>query len=223
MESTQPHHHARPRIKSGVTASWSVTALCALALFALFAADLIFGGPLTRVDPAVSTWLHGRMHPVITSALFLFTHMHSTIGLAIMSALLAVALVALRRPWWIAWMLLTVQGGQLLNVGMKQVFQRTRPHWDEPLVTLATASFPSGHAAGTTVFWGFVCVAAWALPVPHWMKRLLLVVAPSMIVLTALSRVYLGAHYFSDVLAGIAEGVAWVSLTMLVHSRARSS
>ena len=182
----------------------------ALALFALFAADLMLGGPVTSADPALSMWLHERMHPAVTRALFLFTHMHSTMGLAIMSALFAVALIALRRPWWIAWLLLTVQGGQLLNAGLKQVFQRTRPVWDEPLVTLSTASFPSGHAAGTTVFWGFVCVAAWSLPAPRWVKRVLLVVAPMMVLLTALSRVYLGAHYVSDVLAGIAEGVVWV-------------
>jgi membrane-associated phospholipid phosphatase len=191
-----------------------------LLLFALAAADLLLKGPLTSVDPAISTWLHERMQPAITQVLFAFTHLHSTIGLSIMSGLLAAVFVVRRQPRWILQLLLTVQGGQLLNAGMKEVFQRARPHWDEPLVTLTTTSFPSGHAAGTTVFWGFVCVAAWSIGAPPPARRTLAVVAPLMVALTCLSRVYLGAHYFSDVLAGVGEGLAWVAAcTLAMHAR----
>jgi undecaprenyl-diphosphatase len=116
-----------------------------------------------------------------------------------------------------------VPGGMLLNVAMKHVFARARPHFDEPVITLGTTSFPSGHAAGTTVFWGFLCVAAWALDAPPAAKRVLLVLAPLMVVATCFSRVYLGAHYFSDVIAGVGEGVAWVALCGLLASRARPS
>src|SRR5947209_3293599 len=79
-----------------------------------------------------------------------------------------------------------------------------------PLLTLTTYSFPSGHAAGSTVFWGFVCVVAWHWPARDPLRRAVAVIAPAMVALTCLSRVYLGAHYFSDVLAGICEGIAWV-------------
>jgi undecaprenyl-diphosphatase len=190
------------------------------ALFAFAAADLLLHGPLTAADPAISTWLHGHMQPVATTVLFAFTHLHSTIGLSIMSAVLAVFFVATHRPRWILPLLLTVQGGQLLNAGLKDMFGRARPHWDDPLITLTTASFPSGHAAGTTVFWGFVCVAAWSLDAPVAVKRALSVIAPLMVFATCLSRVYLGAHYFSDVLAGVGEGTAWVALcTLLLRAR----
>lgn len=194
-----------------------------LVLFALAVADLMLKGPLTTADPGISTWLHARMHPVLTQVLFAFTHLHSTIGLSIMSAVLAIYFIVRREPWWVVQLLLTVQGGQLLNAGMKEVFHRARPHWDDPLVTLTTASFPSGHAAGSTVFWGFVCVAAWALGAPAPVKRALVVIAPLMVAVTCFSRVYLGAHYLSDVLAGVGEGVAWVAACTLLQREMKST
>jgi undecaprenyl-diphosphatase len=198
----------------------SIGLAAGLVVFALAAADLLFHGPLTAADPGISTWLHGHMDSVATQVLFAFTHLHSTIGLSILSAAVAVFFIATHRARWILPLLLAVQGGQLLNAGVKLLFGRARPHWDEPLVTLATASFPSGHAVGTTVFWGFVCVAAWTLDAPRAMKRVLMVIAPLMVVATCFSRVYLGAHYFSDVLAGVGEGVAWVAAcTLLMHAR----
>jgi len=191
----------------------------ALALFALFAADLVFHGPITSIDPAISLWLHAHMQSGATKFLFLFTHPHSTIGLIVMTAMLAVFLVVKKRARMIPWMLLTIQGGQLLNVAVKDVFQRTRPNFDDPVVQLATYSFPSGHAAGSTVFWGFACVLAWSWPAPVALRRALAAIAPLTVALTCLSRVYLGAHYFSDVLAGVCEGIAWVCACEMLRAR----
>lgn len=196
-----------------------VTLLLALALFALLAGDLLLHGPVTALDPSIGAWLHAHMQPAVTQVLFVFTHVHSTIGLSIMSALVAAALILRKRANMILWLLLTVQGGQVLNVVVKDAFQRPRPHFDDPVVTLATYSFPSGHAAGATVFWGFLCVLAASWPVRQPIRRALFVIAPLMVLFTALSRMYLGAHYFSDVLAGICEGLAWVCVCDLLRAR----
>jgi undecaprenyl-diphosphatase len=196
-----------------------VTLLISLALFALFAADLVFRGPITSFDPAVSLWLHAHMQPWVTKFLFLFTHLHSTIGLIAMTALIAIFLFVKKRASMIPWLLLTVQGGQLLNFAVKDLFQRSRPHFDDPVVQLATYSFPSGHAAGSTVFWGFACVLAFAWPAPKALRRALMIIAPVMVALTCLSRVYLGAHYVSDVLAGVCEGIAWTCVCAMLRAR----
>lgn len=187
-----------------------------LALFAAITTDLLLHGPLTSADPSISLWLHARMQPALTQALLAITHMHSQVGLVAMSAALAVFLFVKGRASWILWLVLTVQGGQVLNALVKEAFHRARPHWDEPIVHVATYSFPSGHACGATVFWGFACVLAWAWPAPPAVRRTIAIVAPVMVALTAFSRVYLGAHYTSDVLAGICEGVAWVSVSAWV-------
>jgi undecaprenyl-diphosphatase len=190
-----------------------------VALFAVLAADLLLHGPLTAADAAIGAWLHARMQPALTGFLFVFTHLHSTRGLLAMSAAIALFLAWQGRARWIGWLLLTVQGGQLLNVLAKNIFQRPRPHFDEPLVTLASYSFPSGHAAGTTVFWGFVCVLAWSWPARAPIRRALGAIAPAMVVLTCASRVYLGAHWLTDVVAGVCEGVAWVCVCEALRAR----
>ena len=143
--------------------------------------------------------------------------MHSTIGLSIMSAGITVLLLATHRARHIGWLLLTVQGGQLLNIGVKDLFQRARPHFDDPLVTLGSYSFPSGHAAGSTVFWSFVVMLAGWWPASVVTRRLLTGMGVAMVLLTSLSRVYLGAHYLSDVIAGMAEGLAWACACKLLH------
>ena len=93
-------------------------------------------------------------------------------------------------------------------------FQRSRPVFDEPLLTLSTYSFPSGHAVGTTLLYGLLVAYAFSRT-PRWHWRLLAgAVALAAIGAVAFSRMYLGVHYFSDVAAGFLEGVAWLTLTL---------
>jgi len=86
---------------------------------------------------------------------------------------------------------------------------------------LITYSFPSGHTAAATVFWGLL--ASYLVIVrPHWHARLLAIcVSVTMVLLVALSRLYLGAHYLSDVLAAMAESVAWLAIWITAISTLR--
>jgi undecaprenyl-diphosphatase len=79
------------------------------------------------------------------------------------------------------------------------------------LLTLTTYSFPSGHTAAATVFYGLI--ACFLLSrVRAWPARAGIVAACClMVALVALSRMYLGVHYLSDVLAAAAEGAAWLA------------
>ena len=105
-------------------------------------------------------------------------------------------------------------GGLLLNVLMKLAFHRARPVFDDPLLTLSTYSFPSGHVAGSTILYGLVVV--WVFGHTRRRSRRLLAVAGAFaaIGLVAFSRMYLGVHYLSDVSAAFAEGVAWLALCL---------
>jgi membrane-associated phospholipid phosphatase len=99
---------------------------------------------------------------------------------------------------------------------MKFAFHRARPTFDHPLLVLTSYSFPSGHVAGATLFYGFLA-ALLASRCAQWRHRLLLVLAASLLIaLVALSRMYLGAHYLSDVLAAFAEGAAWLTWCLMV-------
>jgi undecaprenyl-diphosphatase len=105
-------------------------------------------------------------------------------------------------------------GGLTLNVLMKLAFQRARPVLDEPLLTLATYSFPSGHVAGSTLMYGLLVAWTFGRTRRAAMRVAVVLGAAAMIALVAFTRMYLGVHYLSDVVAAFAEGVAWLALCL---------
>ena len=110
-----------------------------------------------------------------------------------------------------------VIGSALLNLGTKQLFARERPSLWESIAPESTYSFPSGHAMGSmTLAWVVVLLAwrtRWRMPV--------LIAALAFAVLVGLSRVYLGVHYPSDILAGWAAASIWTVGAYLLVFRGR--
>lgn len=185
-------------------------------LFIAIAANITTDTPLTALDMRVSQWLHTHDTPALTRAMLIITEIHRPLGISLMAVLVAVYL-AWRRHWHALFALLfAVFGGMLLNLLMKSLFARARPLFDDPLLILHTFSFPSGHAMASTVFYG-MCVALVFASQHTWRWQLLaLCVAMVMVLAVAFSRVYLGVHYPSDVLAAIFQGLAWLALSLVV-------
>jgi undecaprenyl-diphosphatase len=196
--------------------------LLAVFVFANIAGDVIEPGSLLLLwDEQQLQWLQAHATPGRTAFFLFVTHWHNTPGVLVMTSLL-VRLLAHKRSWdWVLRVVLAVPLGMLLNVLLKNIFQRQRPVFDEPLLTLLTYSFPSGHTAAATLLYGVL--AAWLLTVlqRRW-HALVLLLATSMVVLVALSRVYLGAHYPSDVFAAMASSTAWLAIVLTGVSTAAS-
>lgn len=184
-------------------------------LFGGIAEDVVTGDPLTVIDLQVAQWFHAHSTALMTQIMLILTHIHGTVAVTLYVALLA-AYLAWRRNWyWLIGVGLTVPLGMLLNVLMKYAFHRIRPSFDDPLLTLTTYSFPSGHVARATLFYG-VMAAMVISRTAAWRWRVMTVLAAiTMVTLVALTRVYLGVHYPSDVLAAFAEGVAWLTLCLI--------
>ena len=192
-------------------------------IFGLIAEDVATADKITVMDVQVSQWFHARATPLLTRVMLFFTHLHSTWGIIALSSLLAIYWMCARAWDWLLTLVLTVPAGMLLNLLLKNIFQRVRPVFDVPLLSLNTYSFPSGHAAAATLFYGVL--AAWFLSrTASWRWRAVIVLgAGLMVALVGLSRIYLGVHYMSDVLAAMAASGCWLafSLTAVETSRRR--
>jgi undecaprenyl-diphosphatase len=166
----------------------------------------------THTDQRLADWLHGRATDSLTDLFHAITFIGNFV------TLLAVTLVAVAILWQqrertdALFVALAFVGAQVLSNGMKLGFRRERPFFPDPLATESTFSFPSGHAlVSIAVFGAIALVLARHLPSPG--QQALLFAATAVLVLAiGFSRLYLGVHFLSDVLAGFAAGVAWLSL-----------
>jgi undecaprenyl-diphosphatase len=124
--------------------------------------------------------------------------------------MLAAVLLLLRKQWtFLFWWIVALAGGGVLNLVLKATFERDRP----PLTATLDAggwSFPSGHAVGATIAYGMLAYFL-ILMFPRYF-RVIASFATLIIFLVGGSRLYLGAHYVSDVLAGYLVGFFWVAL-----------
>jgi undecaprenyl-diphosphatase len=182
-----------------------------LWLFGGVAEDLLNNDPLVRFDQTVATTLHERATPTLTAFFLVVTALGSleTIGLL---GLVVAIIFGVRRKWlnlgtWLA----ALAGGLVLNELLKELFARPRPYFEHPLVLETSYSFPSGHATMSLIVYGmlaYFCVLA----IRTWRARTAVVFGASLLVLLiGFSRIYLGVHYFSDVVAGFASGGIWLS------------
>ena len=115
-------------------------------------------------------------------------------------------------------------GAAVLDPGIKALVDRTRPLVDATVATAPGASFPSGHALGATVTYGLL-LGVFLPAVPPRHRRWVTTLAVSVVVAVGLTRVALGVHHLSDVVAGWALGVLWLGLANqlfahAVHGRA---
>jgi membrane-associated phospholipid phosphatase len=204
------HHRARLALVLGC-----------IVLVALLALQVWTEGPVTRLDLHATRWLASHRSTGFTGFMRLVSAAHQTKWL--LAATLAIAAwLAWRRHWPEVARLGVVPAGMLLNAGLKKVFQRPRPESGDPLVHLLTLSFPSGHAAASTVFYGALCALAFARWRSRAARAVAVALATTMVLLVTFSRVYLGAHYVSDVVAGVAVGATCLALFLAPWGRSRA-
>jgi undecaprenyl-diphosphatase len=138
-------------------------------------------------------------------------------------ALLILVLLLARKHWLLAigWGV-TVLGSSFLIGLSKEEFQRARPVHVHGFADESTWSFPSGHAAGSMVFYGMLAYVLLVRLPAQW-HRPVLYGAASMVVLVGASRVILQVHYLSDVFAGFSMGLAWLALCIGVTEFLRTA
>lgn len=195
-----------------------VLILLAGMAFSEIAEDVVEGDTITVIDVQLAHWFRARATEGFTRAMLFITHWNGITGTSVMTALLAAWFAWRKAHYWLIVLVTAVPGGMLLNVVLKHIFRRQRPSLEDPLLTLATYSFPSGHTVAATLFYG-VLACFLVRRIHAWPRRALVVAAGClMVMLVALSRMYLGVHYLSDVMAASAEGAAWLAVCVTAVS-----
>ena len=194
-----------------------VVAVLAIFLFAWLAENVAAQHTLA-FDSSVRAAVHAFASPALTRLMFAISFMGS--GGLITSALVAFALF--RHFLWrraAIWMVVTLAGALVLDLTLKFAFHRARPvPFFGPIPR--TYSFPSGHSLFSFCFYG-VLAGLLAGRVRSMSARVLIWLIAALLVLSiGLSRIYLGVHYPSDVIAGYLAGTIW-SATMVALDRMR--
>jgi undecaprenyl-diphosphatase len=157
----------------------------------------------------------------VQSAMRDITSFGSTVVLVGFSVVFAGFLITRRDYLDIALIAITLGGGALLNEQLKKFFGRPRPSFVAHLEYINNASFPSGHAMLSMMAYCTMGVLLAGLATERRMKYYILAVALGLSFAVGLSRVYLGVHYPSDVLAGWTIGLVWATLCWLIHQTYR--
>lgn len=163
------------------------------------------GGDLA--DPIGPRWLEEAVRDV--------TALGSTLVLTFITIVVLGFLVIDRRRGMALYVLIAIAGGALLSTLAKTLFARPRPELVAHLVDVTSYSFPSGHALASAVTYLTLGVLLASTQSRKRMKAYFIGVAITIMVLVGASRVYLGVHWPTDVVAGWALGAAWAMLCWL--------
>ncbi len=200
------------------------------AIVSFAAADVFadIAGSL-REDSAVARaadswfWTMSRLYRSSGSTWFFtfFTILGTPVALGALVLVVAAVLLARGLKRWAIYLVATTLLGGLLNRVLKAYFVRQRPDLAEAIRQAAGYSFPSGHAMGSTIVFG----ALTYLALRHftaWRDRSAsIAVAIATVLAISLSRIYLGVHWITDVVAGVAAGLVWVIFATVAYEAAR--
>lgn len=198
---------ARPFVIGAV-----VAVMCALGFFEL-AEDFSISPTVAAFDSTLTAAIDAWRTPARTSAFVAITGLADTMTATLMVVVVALGWYAFRRRTEALALVVAVAGGAALGFLAKEVYLRDRPLAAQALIPPPTgSSFPSGHALDTLLFYGaFAFLIGYAFK-RGWQRATLGFAAFAVIVLVGVSRVYLGVHYPSDVIASWLLGGAWLSL-----------
>ena len=183
---------------------------------------------LVHLDMAIDAWVHARVNPTGLTVSRAISTYGSPAVMAMIGVIGGIVLIARRRTTLLATWVAVFGGGWILERVLKIVVHRTRPPFTPTRASEFTMSFPSGHAMMCIMAMGML---VYVLMVPRpparpW-RPVLTGLAVSIVLLVGISRVYLGAHYPSDVLGGYAFGISWLAMCIglsgvALHRRGRS-
>ena len=196
--------------KLGWRLSFGLAAATGSLIFFAWLADEVFEGDSKIFDENIRTFFHSLTTPWLTELMIVFSFLGSPVFLVILGATVIAALLYFKRGHAALVFAVTMAGELVLDLTLKSLFARPRPEVFFDYKLPSSSSFPSGHALGSLCFYGILAwlaashLSSFKYKVPIYFGAFL------MILMIGISRIYLGVHYPSDVIAGYTTGLFWL-------------
>lgn len=193
----------------------------ALLAYAAVAADVVDAGRLSELDVDVATWVAHSMPSWAEWLARPFTWLGGAVGVTAVVAAATVWMLVRRARVEAVLLLVVAVGIQILVFSAKEGYARPRPDLGSAIALPSSFSFPSGHAATGVAVFGLLGLLAATVAGTRTQRVAAVGAGFALGALIGASRVVLGVHFLSDVLAGTFLGLAWLCVCLLVVSRLR--
>ena len=181
-------------------------------------ADQLRDNELTGFDDEVAAYVQRYRSPELTDFARTFTDFGDIYGYLSMLVLLTGFFFLRYRNWKFSLQVTTALVlAIVVNLVLKRWINRPRPAGDH-LVEVMTLSFPSGHAMSAMAFYGFLVYLIWRYAGRLWLKIGLTLLCVFVILGIGISRIYLGVHYPSDIVAGYLGGLFWAAFCIVTFN-----
>lgn len=176
-------------------------------------ADEVLEEESNHLDLTVLRMFQKWHHPVLNRFMVSITHLGDPIWLFCLVLIITGILIWRQKKLIVFTFIILTTGGVVLNFLLKTVFSRDRPNLDYYLIEADYYSFPSGHAMVSLICYGFL---GYLLIIYYRRWQTFIISTTTLLILAiGLSRLYLGVHWLTDVLAGYAAGIVWVLVCIL--------
>jgi membrane-associated phospholipid phosphatase len=185
----------------------------AVVLFGLIA-EAVEEGITQTFDETALHWFQTHRSEFFNKIMLEITTLGTGVVLIMIVLIASIFLWQTQHKWSVYLLLLGTFGGKLLNTALKAFYNRDRPSVVEWVTEVHSTSFPSGHAMSAMVVYGSVAYLVGRLDANRGLRHTTWAVAAVVILAIGISRMYLGVHYPSDVIAGFIAGLAWLGFVV---------
>lgn len=209
--NTETNHEGERYLSLHLIVGFILALACGI-VFKLIADEVFETQGIRSVDEAAGIAAQDLNSPQLTSVMRSITFLGNGKTLLPLSVAVGILIFRTHSRRYLYSLIAILGGGGLLSFLLKDVFHRARPDAFEPLAGYHGYSFPSGHAMGSTLFFGslaYLLLTSSRRPAIRIAGVVLCILA---VVFISISRVYLGVHYLSDVGAGVVAGIGWTGI-----------
>jgi membrane-associated phospholipid phosphatase len=172
-----------------------------------------------NLDQHVEQFFYIHRTPELTLFFTYITQLGSGVVITVVGIAIGIVLFQHRRYEYMAGLAISILGALATSYFLKLIVERARPVAPFPIIDVSGYAFPSLHATMSMAMYGFLAYIIWKLLHPPHHRLLWIIVCSILIVLIGFSRIYLGVHFLSDVLAGYIVGLVFIGIGSYVAVR----